>query len=80
MIILAQDIDVVEINTFQLVSLTRQALELLLYVPDERLKPRIIQEILDYYGEKFQSPEYESVKSIPIIERTREGPPLLDGY
>lgn len=68
MIILVQDIDVLEIDEIQLISLARQALELLLYVPDERLKPRIIQEIIDYYGEKFQSPDHQISMFITLKE------------
>ncbi|MCJ7651534.1 MAG: hypothetical protein MUP85_23245, partial [Candidatus Lokiarchaeota archaeon] len=73
MIILVQDIDVLEINSFQLLSLARQALELLLYVPDESLKPRIIQEILDYYEEKFQSPEHSVSMFIALKENIPTG-------
>ena len=73
MIILVQDIDVLEINSFQLLSLARQALELLLYVPDESLKPRIIQEILDYYEEKFQSPEHSVSMFIALNENVPAG-------
>jgi len=73
MIILAQNIGVLEINTFQLFSLAHQALELLLYVPDERLKPRIIQEILDYYEEKFDSPENSASMFIVLKEHIPTG-------
>jgi len=71
--ILVQDIDVLEIDNFQLISLARQALELLLYVPDERLKPRIIQEIMDYYGKKFQSPEHQVSMFITVKENIPTG-------
>jgi len=71
--ILVQDIDVLEIDNFQLISLARQALELLLYVPDERLKPRIIQDIMDYYGKKFQSPEHQVSMFITVKENIPTG-------
>lgn len=73
MIILAQDIDVLEIKSYQLISLARQALELLLYVPDVRLKPKIIQEILDYYEEKFNSPEDNASMFIVLKDHVPTG-------
>jgi hypothetical protein len=73
MIILAQNIDILEINTYQLISLAQQALETLLYVPNERLKPRIIQEILDYYEEKFDSPEHSASMYIVLKEQVPSG-------
>ena len=73
MIILAQDIDVLEIKSYQLVSLAHQALELLLFVADVRLKPRIIQEILDYYEEKFNSPEDNASMFIVLKDHVPTG-------
>ena len=36
----------------------QEALEILLYVPDERVKPKIIEEIVNYYSEKLNTPDH----------------------
>ena len=50
----------------------QEALEILLYVPDERVKPKIIEEIVNYYSEKLNTPDHRvaifiaSQRDIPI--------------
>ena len=51
------DQDILEVIEIQDDIAMRETLTERLYVPDERLKPKVVSEIVKYYGKKFASPE-----------------------
>ena len=58
MIVTTEKLEIIDINNPNIISDFEMALKHLLHVPDERVKPKIIQEIISYYKFKHKTPGY----------------------